>query len=1118
MTSLLRKTSAALIMSVGMALLCAATVPAAAQVTGVIRGKVTDAATGRPVDGTQLYVAGTDLGTLSNADGLYQFTVRGGTLELRTRRVGYASASQQVTVRPGEVAEADFSLKQSAIGLDVVVVTGTGAGTEKRKLGNTVATIDAAAVRNAPVTNFSEILAGREPGVTVLPSGGLTGEGARIRIRGSASLSQSNEPIVYMDGVRVDRSGGFGDYVGTGGGGYPSRLDDINPEAIERLEVLKGAAAATLYGTEASAGVIQVFTKQGSRGAPRFDFMTEQGFSRYPASRYEPQYGWVRTDALAASQSDALGIEIPTVAELSAFYGRPVRPFEILSRNIPVELFETGITNTFSGSVSGGTPGVTYYVNGRYGREDGPWGGEFLGPARDLDRKAQGSASLVVLPTSNVKIRVNAGYVDAHHETPSNNNNIFGTISSVLWARPELAKCFPGSLPTGTGSCTVDGKVGSPLGPGNPYGTPAFATARENMQERIRQDSKHFTGSVNVAYQPIGELSVEGTFGVDMVNQISTDFAPFGYDVDKFISFIPDGFKLLDDRTRREVTVEAKATWTRRLGEHVQSTLVGGGQGFISKLHDVANEGDHFPGPGLEVTGAALTPIAYERFLESVNAGAFIQEQVGYKDFAFFTVGGRYDRNSAFGRTSEGVLYPKASISVQPSALSGWGNSAWRSKLSTVRLRAAVGQSGLQPQAFSKLTTFSALSSETGAGFGPENLGNPDLKPEVSTEWELGSEVGVLDDRAALDVTYWKRTTRDALYLRQFPTSGGFRKAQLSNVGRIDAHGWEIGATVIPISRPNLSVKLFANAAYLHELVTSLGGAPPIKVGGSYPRYRNYVREGYAPGALFGAKLVQPCSQRPAGASYPCLQPGQYAYDLNDDGNFDTDADLLGALGLPRSLPSPIRVDEDGDGDFLDHYQGKSTPDWAGSFGLTATILRNFELSSLFEYKVGNYTITNLTFAFRNANPILGRNSGKTAEIEAVMLNGASTAQDRRNAVKEWQHLIALTPYDGLNQNENGKFLRWRELGLTYSVPTEWAARKLGLRYVSLKASVRNLALWTPYSGIDPELNVFGRGAGNDVTTGVLDLNGIDNNFGNAIDAFGFALPRRFTFALRFGF
>src|SRR2546430_15026852 len=211
MISPLRKMRAALALSTAFALLCACERAAPAQTTGTIRGKVTDATTGRPVDGAQLYVAGTDLGTLSNADGQYQFSVRAGTVELRSRRVGYATATQQVTVTPGEVTEADFSLKQAAIGLDVVVVTGTGAETEKRKFGNTAATI--VPPRDAPVMTFSEQLAAREPGVSVLPSGRLTGEGARIRIRGSASLSQPNEPIVYVDGVRIDRAVGFGDYL-----------------------------------------------------------------------------------------------------------------------------------------------------------------------------------------------------------------------------------------------------------------------------------------------------------------------------------------------------------------------------------------------------------------------------------------------------------------------------------------------------------------------------------------------------------------------------------------------------------------------------------------------------------------------------------------------------------------------------------------------------------------------------------------------------------------------------------------------------------------------------------------------------------------------------------------
>src|SRR2546427_777476 len=641
MRSPLRRTSALRTLGASVALTCACTL-LAAQTTGTVKGTVTDAATQRPLDAAQITVVGTDLGTLTNAAGQFQFNVALGQVILRIRRVGYGSSTKTVTVTPDAPVTADFAMAQVAIGLDAVVVTGTGVATERRKLGNTIATVDASQLRNAPVQNVSEMLAAREPGVSILPSGGLTGEGARIRIRGAASLSQPNEPIVYVDGVRVDRGGGFGDFVGTGGGGYPSRLDGINPEAIERIEILKGPAAATLYGTEASAGVIQVFTKQGSRGAPSFDFMTEQGISRFPKNRYMPNWGFARSDTQAT--------------RLGQFYGTTVQAFVPFSRNVVTNnLFETGYANTFSGAVSGGTSAVTYYVNGRYSHDDGPFGNRRLGPANDLDRFAQGSASIVILPASNVKVKGNADYVDRFHMTPSNNNNIYGTISSAIFSKPELARCYTGGVPTGQRSCTTDGNPKRPLAPGNPFGQAAFGTVREDMQEEIKQDAKHFTGSVNLAYQPVTQVSLDATLGVDVVNQVSTDFAPFGYNVDNLISLDPDGYKFLDDRTRREITAEAKATWTTKLGEYFQSTLTGGGQGFVAKVEDVGEGGEHFPGPGLEVVGAGSSPSIYERFLSTVNAGVFAQDQLAYRDWAFLTVGGRYDRNSAFGKTSQGV-------------------------------------------------------------------------------------------------------------------------------------------------------------------------------------------------------------------------------------------------------------------------------------------------------------------------------------------------------------------------------------------------------------------------------------------------------------------------------
>lgn len=1124
MNSPLRRWQRALQGGAWLVLYAVAATPVAGQVTGTVRGHLIDVTTRRPVDGAEVLVVGTDRRVLTDPSGRFELTVRAGEVDLRARRVGYATVTKRVIVAPAEEVTVDFELSQAAIGLDVVVVTGAGAETEKRKLGNTVATIDANTLQSAPVLNISEALAAREPGVSVLPSGGLAGEGARIRIRSIASLSQANEPIVYIDGVRVDRSGGFGDYIGTGGGGTPSRLDDINPDAIDHIEILKGAAAATLYGTEASAGVIQVFTKAGVRGAPRFDFTSEQGVSTYPRDRYKPNAGFARyanmSDCVArlpdttATQSNCRGQTAKFADYLTRFYGTPIQPYQVFERPFIPTLFETGYTHTYSGSVSGGTPAVTYFVNARVQRENGPFGNTQLGPANDRNRKVQASASLLMLPTDHLRIRVNTQYVDAHHETPANNNNIFGTIPTMIFGKPETASCNSDADITGRGDCRIGGNAVAAIAPGNPFGSPAFNTVRETMQEVFTQNSKHFTGSVNIGYEPAPQFNAEATFGVDVTNQLSTDFAPFGHNVDGVAGFDPEGFKFLDTRTRREITAELKGTWNRALGSAWQSTLVVGGQGFLTHLDDEGIGGEVFPGPGLEVTSAGLYKGTYERILETVNVGAFAQEQVGYRDFAFATLGARYDRNSAFGKTSQGVWYPKAGLSFIPSALPRWGHTAFTSSLSTLRLRAAIGQSGLQPGAFDKFTTFSPLPAETGPGLQPDNLGNPNLKPEISTEREIGMELGLVHDRVALEATYYRRTTKDALYPRQFPVSGGFTSLQLDNIGEIQGGGWELTARALLFNRPGLSVNVFASAAWGWSYVTDLGGAPPLKVGGSYPRYRNFVIEGYPVGSLFGAKLVQPCSERPSGASYACLQPGQVPYDLNGDAAFDTDADLLAYLATPRTLNdlSPIRVDEDGDGDFLDHYLGKSYPDWQGSFGTNVTFLRNLELSALLEYKFGNYTITNLTDAFRHANAGIGRNTRDAAEVESAVMNPASTPQQRVDAAKRWLTLRALTPYDGLNQNENGAFLRWRELSLTYNVPGRWAEQHLGMHAVSIRAAVRNLALWTGYRGIDPELNVFGRGAAS------ADLTGIDQNFGDAIDAFGFALPRRFTVTVRFGF
>ena len=1072
-------------------LLIALSLPGIAAAQGTVEGTVVDAESGEALPGAQVVIPQFNLGGVTDADGSYSIDqVPAGDLLIEARFIGFSTQQKSVTVADGESVTVEFSLGGSAINLDEVVVTGAGGPVEKRKLGNSIATIDAASLADAPVTSFSEILQGREPGVLGEPSGGQTGVGSRIRIRGSASLSQSNEPIIYIDGVRANNGGGFGSagsLVGVSGAA-PSRLDDINPEAIERVEILKGAAAATLYGTEASNGVIQIFTKRGLVGPPQFTFQSSLSTSSYPGDRYKPNAGFARTVAQADS--------------MSFYYGGSIGQYEVVEQSFMEDLFETGLTQSYTASVSGGSPGITYYASLRYQDEDGPFGGNdrryptgrgLSTLATDTIERFQGNASLNIFPTDNLQFRVATGFTSSEFTTLESNNNIFGVTSLAQFSKPELVAF------------------------NNETGTVAFATVNEAMQQTVGQAVDRFYASAGVNYRPMDFLTIDGTFGFDFTNQFSEERRPFGWNIDGKVANDVLGRRAFSDVNDTQVTFDLKATLQNNIGDSWQSTFLAGGQGFITSNTMTTGEGEDFPGPGFNVTGAAANENLFEAFTEVVNAGVFFQEQLGFRNQIFLTLGGRLDANSAFGEDFDAVFYPKASLSFIPSDASYWRPVG---PISSLRFRGAIGQSGLQPGAFDALTTFKALPSITGPGIGPNNLGNAALEPEVSTEWELGTEIGLFNDRLGVEATYWNRVVRDALVAKQFPVTGGFRATQLTNIGEIEGQGTEISVNALVYNSRDFSVNLFANGSYLWEQVTDMGGAPPIKAAGSYSRVRNFVIEDFAPGSHFGAELID-------------VDPGFLPVDFNGDGAPDSESELISILGaltvddatLPRTTNLVLVKDDDGDGDILDHYKGKPTPDWQGAFGGSVKFLRNFTLSTLFEYKAGNYYINNLTDGFRNQHPAIGLNTPAGATAERDFLTGGIDANGtplnngevRLEALRTWvNELLALAPFSGMNHIESADFLRWRELSLTYNVPAT-IVQRLNIRNLSFTVGGRNLALWTKYSGVDPELNTFARGGGGAAqTTTTEEVR--DNNFRTGIEAFGFATPRRFTFTLRLGF
>jgi outer membrane receptor protein involved in Fe transport len=360
------------------------------QATGTIRGTVTEARTARPIAGAQVSVSGTQHGTLTNAQG--QFLLPGvpaGGHEVRVQMLGYSDGAQEVDVAAGSTTALTFELSESAIALDEVIVTGQARQTRRREIATSIASVDATQLEDAAVRNVSDLLQGRNPGVTVLPGGGKVGQGTKVVLRGPSSLSQGVQPLVYVDGVRMDNSSETG--VWTGGTAW-SGLDDINPDDIERVEIVKGAAAATLYGTEASAGVIQIFTKRGRQGEQKWNFSSEYGISNSPSDWWD-----------VSVYSDW-------------FYDAYV------NNNAPQQQQQL--------STSGGQEGFSYYASGTYRTQDG------LLPGNSEDYKAF-RGNLQLFPRQDLVLNIGAGYSDRAVAMPQDANNIYGYGINALTAGPR---------------------------------------------------------------------------------------------------------------------------------------------------------------------------------------------------------------------------------------------------------------------------------------------------------------------------------------------------------------------------------------------------------------------------------------------------------------------------------------------------------------------------------------------------------------------------------------------------------------------------------------------------------------------------------------------------------
>ncbi len=738
-------------------LLCVAG-SARAQGSGTVSGVVIDAASRAPLPLAQVQIVGTTRGTSTGDDGRFRIAgVRAGAYTVRVLRLGYQASSQAATVTDGGTADLQFSLNPAAVSLEEVVTTATGETQSKREIGSAVATIQPKLEQIASAQSVSQLLTGKVAGVDVAQAGGTIGGGSRIRIRGANSISLGNEPLIIIDGIKFNNSIGVDVVSGAQtidvGGQVPSRFNDINPEDIESVQVLKGPAAAAQYGTAAANGVLQITTKRGRSGTPRWTTFLEGGtikdVTAYPANF--AQTG-VRPNGRPTGfcdlDSQTLGLCTPTAGGLTSF--NPLVDFSP---------FVTGKRGAYGASVNGGTDVVTYYVSGNFDRQRGVF-------AINTEERASGRANLSVQLRDNWNIQLGTSYLADHLRLPQNDNNILGIL--------------PGGLLGGTSDDPVA------------HGYLAGQTPQEIFAINTKQDVQRFENSINTSYQPFSWLTATGVAGLDYLNRYDNELVPPN---SVFFGDLPEGNRTSNPYSIYNYTANGTLSAAFTPFEGIKSTTKISGLFSKELVRGTRAFGAVILGGTGSLQGATARFAVGETNTDNKTVSGLVREDIAFRDRIFFSAALRNDKNSAFGQDFGSINYPSFTLSWVVNEEPFFPKTNW---VSSLRLRAANGKSGQKPNFRDAITFFNAqtvsVNSTDVPGITVGGTGNIDLRPEKSRETELGFDAGFFGERLGLEVTHYNKRTDDLLIAVPLPPSLGLTTTQFKNLGSVSNKGWEIVA------------------------------------------------------------------------------------------------------------------------------------------------------------------------------------------------------------------------------------------------------------------------------------------------------------------------------------
>ncbi len=1033
-------------------------ITARAQQATTISGRVATES-GAPLANASVFLQGMGVGTITDANGRYSFTVpaarvQGQTVNLTARFLGRTATSVPITLTASSVTH-DFALTVNPFQIGEVVVTGAGTTSQVEKLGNVRNNVDSSQIARSNETNIVNAIAGKAPNVEVVSTSGEPGASSFIRIRGAKTIRGTGQPLFVVDGQPIDNST-IVTTASTAGTVASNRASDINPDDIASLEILKGAAAAAIYGARAGQGVILITTKSGRPGPTKYSLKSQYSNDQVShAIPLQTTYGQGSGGKLAACTAEGC-------RRSSGSYGPK------LEAGTPTfdhfgELFHSGTTLENTLTASGGNDRTLFYLSGSHLKQNGT----IIGPNNKYDRttvRLKGSHRI----TDAFNVGGNVSYIDDRGEFIQKGSNLSGLLLGGLRTPPEfdnknyldtlygLHRSYRYPRPKSNSQS-------SPVTRG--YDNPFFVVNRDVNNGQVGRT----VGNVSLDYTAADWLTLKEQVGADYYTDERLEALPLTS------STFAAGQVTRGDYVNLQLDHSFLAIAQHTFNKNFASTLTLGQSLNSRHYKQIQAQGQVLIAPEPYVLDNTIpTNLVTSPFESLIHTESYFgQATFDLFEQLFLTAALRNDGSSTFGQSKKRHFFPKASMAWDFTKKTGDFGGA----IPYGKLRVAYGETGQEPSVYSTLSglttgvfndgfTNNGLStSQSGIGGLTTQSRRPQdvLGPERSKETEAGVDLGLFRNYANLGFTYYNSRTTDVILLTPAPASTGYTQ-QASNAAILTNRGLEMTLDLHPLTLEKAAWDIGLQYGKNNNKVVDLKGSELIQIGaGTFNSAVGAAVKGQRVGVLRGNDFAR-CGL------------GLVIDGVDIDKSCGTGAAkgalYIGADGYPIADPT-------------DRTIADPQPKWTGSITSSLTFFKNLRFSGLLDikkggqgwngtkgalYNFGTHKDTEVRDVLRTfGKDYLGGHPGGTG---AVAGPGAGTPV-----------LIDQDWYQGLGSGfgpvasqfiEETGYVKLRELSVSYNLAAPWLSKAAGFTSVDLRLAGRNLKTWTKYTGIDPETNLGG--------------------------------------------